>query len=80
MMEPIAIRIYCQRPLKVLSRMMDLAKSGLIRNFLIKGKARRLSVNFALLSSYESPLKILRHLVQLLTIRISQGGERADFS
>jgi hypothetical protein len=43
--------------LKVLSSKMDLAKSGLIPKALLKGEARRFSVNCACPLSPESPSK-----------------------
>jgi hypothetical protein len=62
--------IYARQSLKVLSSEMDLAKSRLIQKALIKRRGVEISANFVRPPSCETPLKIRRHLVQLLAIRI----------
>jgi hypothetical protein len=49
---------------------MDLAKSGLIRKILFKGRGAEISAMFARPPSDESPFQIPRHLVQQLAFRI----------
>jgi hypothetical protein len=58
--------------LKVLSTMsseMDLSESGIYQSVL-KVEGRRFLEKFVRPPSFESPLKIMRHLVQLLATRI----------
>jgi hypothetical protein len=55
--------------------MMDLAKSVLIQKVLkLKGEALRFMQISPAPPSCESPFKILRHLIQLLAIRILSKG------
>jgi hypothetical protein len=63
--------------LKVLSREMDLAKEVSIDRSSGKGEARRF-----LEKSFERPLKLQRHLVQILAIRnlIANGAEKIHYA
>jgi hypothetical protein len=54
----------------VLSTEMDQAKSGLTRKLFINGRGAEVLRIIARPSSCGSPLKILRHLKQLMAVRI----------
>ncbi len=57
-------------PLKALSSEMDRPKLGSFERHLLKREVRRILEKSAPPTCCESPLKITRHLVQLLAIRV----------